>query len=723
MQTLLKKFLFTKQILVSEGNAYTEAADVFNAIFAFANLLNIKIVSGRKLATLELLKFAQEELGVDVPEPFYRGFPSSVRKLTPDQLLLDQLVHYALTYGLNDFDGPAGHSIFEGDFERAAFKESKTPVKEFRILTEEAAISELERLVADALASSRPLSATVMEVVTAFVTDYQTTIPACASKDTAARLWLATSSVEFAKFLQLSDVVKVVELVNFETYHSRKIKKLNFANRDRKRIAQLLDTIFARGDVSEKELRECYEKKAIWQGILHHIHYRPRTKQGTEFVALMRGKDNKSAYSEFEGLMSQGKITEAADSLIQSKGVGAFARNFDYIVSRLSDLNELPRLVAKLRSTSLIMQLQLLYHNLDYLSGECQRRVFTFTKFNLLSAHTETDAELLKRKTYLTRGMRQSIVYALYNALRDELKNKLGRVYVDPDAPKVAPPIQETTAASGLGVLPCGTRLPIMRGKKIRAFTYWEKVDDIDISMFGLDADGNQSEFSWRTMYYDMQSDAIVFSGDETRGYYGGSEYFDVDLDAIRATYPKMKWLIFCDNVFSGSPFSECFCKAGFMYRDILDSGAVYEPKTVQTSFLIDGDTTFKYMFAIDLETNEFVWLNIARDSSSRVAGANSMSFLIKYIERAKKVTLNDMLKLAATELVDDSAQAEIVFTDKPIALIDQAPCADEKGALRVKRDAVVLRPFDTERYIAFINGKFDTIMHAPRAEAFIESR
>ena len=489
MQTLLKKFLFTKQILVSEGNAYTEAADVFNAIFAFANLLNIKIVSGRKLATLELLKFAQEELGVDVPEPFYRGFPSSVRKLTPDQLLLDQLVHYALTYGLNDFDGPAGHSIFEGDFERAAFKESKTPVKEFRILTEEAAISELERLVADALASSRPLSATVMEVVTAFVTDYQTTIPACASKDTAARLWLATSSVEFAKFLQLSDVVKVVELVNFETYHSRKIKKLNFANRDRKRIAQLLDTIFARGDVSEKELRECYEKKAIWQGILHHIHYRPRTKQGTEFVALMRGKDNKSAYSEFEGLMSQGKITEAADSLIQSKGVGAFARNFDYIVSRLSDLNELPRLVAKLRSTSLIMQLQLLYHNLDYLSGECQRRVFTFTKFNLLSAHTETDAELLKRKTYLTRGMRQSIVYALYNALRDELKNKLGRVYVDPDAPKVAPPIQETTAASGLGVLPCGTRLPIMRGKKIRAFTYWEKVDDIDISMFGLDAD------------------------------------------------------------------------------------------------------------------------------------------------------------------------------------------------------------------------------------------
>lgn len=763
MDDLFKKFLFTKHVLVSEGSRLamerpnyleskrimfvkhappdeeefqTRRVDVnrngasdeelreeeraercFNALFAFANLLNIKITAGRNLASIELLQFAQDEMGRDVPEPFYRGFPNSVRELTPNQLLFDQLVHYVLTFVINDFDGPAGHSIFEGDFERIAFKEDAPPCKEFRILTEEEAVAELSMYVAAALASSRPLSAELFKIVSLYIKDYGFDVKTCASKDTAARLWIETEDANLLKFLALADVIRIVELINYERYGIRSVKRLKFLNSDRKKIMRLLDAFFERGNVV---MRECFEKKKVWQGVLHHIHYRARTEEAKQFLDLMRGRGNESAYAEFESLMKVGKYDEATNALLKSKGVGALARKFDYVASKMSNLDDIRKLVEKIRSANLPLLLQLVFHNVYAQSEETSLRTFTFSKFNLLRVHHETDSESCRRHTHLPKKTRKMIADALRDALCESLKNKLGKVFVDPEAAKVAPPLQETTAAGGLGVLPTGTRLPIQRGKKIRAFTYWEKADIIDLSIIALDADGNKKEFSWRTMW-NNQSEAITSSGDQVCGYEGGSEFYDVDLDAVRAKYPKMKWLIFCDNVWSGERFNQCFCKAGFMYRDLLDSGEVYEPKTVQTSFLIDGDMIFKHLFAVDLETNEFVWLNVGRNGNIRVAGQDSLAFLVKHIERAKILTINEMLKMAATELVDDPAEADIVFTDKTVELVRQDTSEASETAVRVKPDAVVLRPYDTERFIAFINGRFDALETAPRAETLVE--
>lgn len=49
------------------------------------------------------------------------------------------------------------------------------------------------------------------------------------------------------------------------------------------------------------------------------------------------------------------------------------------------------------------------------------------------------------------------------------------------------------------------------------------------------------------------------------------------------------------------------------MLRDWDDSGQVYEPKTVKSSYLVNCESTFAYLFGIDLFTNEFVWLNVAK--------------------------------------------------------------------------------------------------------------
>ena len=115
MKEIFQKQLFSKHILVAKTKRVPK--NNFEAIFSLANIFNIKITKGEELANLDMIKLAAKEIGRYVPEPFYRGFPESVRNLTKEQLLFDQLVHYAVTYGFGDFSQP-GHSLFQENFEK-----------------------------------------------------------------------------------------------------------------------------------------------------------------------------------------------------------------------------------------------------------------------------------------------------------------------------------------------------------------------------------------------------------------------------------------------------------------------------------------------------------------------------------------------------------------------------------------------------------------------------
>ncbi|MCR4689834.1 MAG: hypothetical protein K5739_00610, partial [Lachnospiraceae bacterium] len=234
-----------------------------------------------------------------------------------------------------------------------------------------------------------------------------------------------------------------------------------------------------------------------------------------------------------------------------------------------------------------------------------------------------------------------------------------------------------------------GSRIRVDVGeKKLRAFTYWEKVDDIDLSVFGISEEGRRIEFSWRTMAGN-NSKAITYSGDQTSGYNGGSEYFDIDLDAFKIRYPDIRYLIFCDNVYSRVPFDKCICRAGYMTRDRNDSGEVYEPKTVQSAFRIDCNSMFAYLYGFDLETNELIWLNMARDSSAGVAGTTDMGFVLDYFGITRIINVHSFFEMMATELVDDRSEAEVVITDKE--------CETPDGA-------EVIREYDFEKMIALMN-------------------
>ena len=81
MNTIYKNYLFNKHYLIAE-NAAEAVENQFETLFALANLFNIRITEGEKLVTRDMISFVAEQLGENVPEPFYRGFPESVRELS-----------------------------------------------------------------------------------------------------------------------------------------------------------------------------------------------------------------------------------------------------------------------------------------------------------------------------------------------------------------------------------------------------------------------------------------------------------------------------------------------------------------------------------------------------------------------------------------------------------------------------------------------------------------
>ncbi len=656
MKELYVDYLFSKGYFTAEGDSDTAA----ETVIALAQLFGIDIVSGAAIAAPDHIRTAQRNLGKSVPEPFYRGFPDSVRALTKDELLFDQVIHYVRTYGIGDFS-KAGHSLFEGEIRRRVFSEN-TEVRPYAVINEENAVKILRSAAEAMCRSTRPLNESQYGLLLGFTRDYDFHPETVACKDTAVRLLIDTRCADYLAFLKLSDTIRLAEILQVKKYKKKENARLNFANADRKLIARAIDRAFRTGAA---DTATCFEKKARWKALLHHIHYKPVNAEAVEFVNAIRGNANLSVYSAFEKALRRGDAVFAAETLKKHKGDGALLRSLNLLLSRCNSEDEIGRIFSLIDGKNKIVLIQLLLQYADDTTGQ---RTFVFTKYERMRIHSETPEEAMRRRTVLPEEVRNTAQKVISQKLRNACKGKLGKVYIDPAMREIALPIQETASMTGAGVLPKGSRISLPQAKKLRAFIYWEKVNDIDLSAFGLTEAGAQMEFSWRTMA-GLQGRGIAYSGDETAGFNGGSEYFDILPEAMRRKYPQMRYVVFCANVYSRSPFADCICRAGYMLRDEDDSGEVYEPKTVQSAFRVTSESTFAYLFALDLKTDRFIWLNCAREGAIAVAGTSSMAFLMRYLRAADVINVYAFACLLAAQTVDDPARADVVFSDEILSL------------------------------------------------------
>ena len=696
MKNIYTDYLFTKHILVADE----EPVNQLETAIALASIFNIKIDKGFDLLNPKHLDICNKKFITRIKymnTSFYAGFPETVWQLSEDQLMLDQMFAYYRTYGKGDFSGGV-RSIFEPEFERKIFSE-ECEITSFEVVTEEEAKNLIKEMVQNLLQSTRPINDTQYEFVKTYIRDsWNKEMPmvysSSTSVNTSIRLVydLRNDIPGYHAGLKLPDVIKVVEYINHEVYGKTHINKLNLKNKDRKFITALIRKLISLDFECENLVNACFEKRKAWKGLLHHIHFNPKTDDEKAFVEIIRyGKKNRSVYSKVDALMKKGMIVEAVKELWMVKGPNAVLRNLDYFLSRCGNnfatINDIFSLDLFSDASGIVL-LQLLNHYKYY---EIDRRIFKFTRFNKLKMHAETIDEMTGRKPVSDVVLRQ-LEPLFENRLREHYERfNIGKVYISEEMKNIAVPLQENTGELGYGILTRGSRIAIPKKKIVRVFTYWENVNDIDLSLMGIYDDGRVREFSWRTMARN-QSKAICYSGDVTDGYHGGSEYFDINLKEIRKRYPDLKYLLVCNNIYSSScnSFNDCYCIAGYMTRDRVGSGEIYEPKTVKSAYKITADSRFAYLFAIDLESNDLVWLNLSRSENRAVAGVssfNSKKVFDPYIYATDTFNMYDLFTYMATEVVDDPNEADIIVSD-------DVTIEDKK----------TIRSYDVEKVLSYLN-------------------
>lgn len=370
MKDIYKDYLFQKHILVLDPQFYTETVDEHTAtVLMLAGKFGIVIDSDHYCPSKSMIRDAARNLGEDIPEPFYRGFPETVREFTPDQLYFDQIMHYSQTYGLGWWSMP-GHSILESDEQKDSGKshisdvrsvefmqralKPDTPHKVFSIVEEARALDILHENIRLLLSGNRPLNPDQLELVKEAYKDFGGAIRPfkMPCKDTAIRLLYDFRDLSFCRYLKLSDTIKLLNYIQYNQYQSENLKKLNLRNQDRKLITNVIDRFFQNEPEESTNfsvLQECHEKKKIWCGLLHHIHYQPKNPASANFVVRIRGKGNLSAYSIFEHFMGEGFPVQAACYLYEKKGTSALVRNLNYILSRCKTEKEIEEVLACLK--------------------------------------------------------------------------------------------------------------------------------------------------------------------------------------------------------------------------------------------------------------------------------------------------------------------------------------------------------------------------------------
>jgi hypothetical protein len=84
------------------------------------------------------------------------------------------------------------------------------------------------------------------------------------------------------------------------------------------------------------------------------------------------------------------------------------------------------------------------------------------------------------------------------------------------------------------------------------------------------------------------------------------------------------------------------------------------------------------------------VWLNVTGDSMNNIAGTSSLSFLHDYLDIVSLINVYKLAVYSASEVVDDPALADVIFSDQITGSDDQK----------------VIHSYDQDLMLRLVNGR-----------------
>ncbi len=409
------------------------------------------------------------------------------------------------------------------------------------------------------------------------------------------------------------------------------------------------------------------------------------------------------AYGEYERALAElvkrpGELARRLDQLLRETYKEPVIRNFASVAEKVS--------------TPVLLQVR---EHFLHRSEQADVRVF-FPKGSLAKCHSEKNDLPDIDERYC-----QKVVQICENALVKIYgqREPIGKVYLSEDYRNYVVPFSQRSASKALKTIVRGSRLSMSsQTNAVRAFIWWTNMDKCDFESYDsgrIDIDLSAAIFdeNWNYMehvsYTNLKSEKYkaCHSGDIVNGGPvdgdGVSEFLDVDVDSV-VRYGA-RYVVYQVYSFTGQNYAEMpHAMFGWMERADVNSGEIYEPKTVEQKLDLTAGSTVCIPVIFDCVKREFIWcdMNLSLSGVHTNTGGNNLESNLSGVAAVcysmvnmKKPDLYDLIALNVMGrgvLVDNREDADIVF-DTALYL--------NNDTVENKRDKMVITPYDTELFMS----------------------
>jgi len=572
-------------------------------------------------------------------QPLYKNFPQEVMVMSDFELYMNAIMHY----WSNGQWEPSTHTYEkEIKFEKIKYNLIKYGTSE-----------RFSQIFTDLVSLNTSLTPQDLEIVKWFVTSGETlifpnTIPFKENLCTLAAMGIEglpvktpTDVLRIAVHLSGGDISlpkvpkKGVKLNKWSSVENSrdKFKFKKFSRKERKYILGLLENTNC--DPKEMVLKD---QRWIRLGeILHPGEYKKQFPKSFDSFNKIRNEKVKSWFS----LVNEGFEKGLENGLrVLSQRPGEFARRIDWLVRTYPKDIELTMKYFgdAVKGTSNKVLFEVYTHFENRIEEQTSRSIM------IKGSRKRTELPLLPA---IPKDIVETIHSKLFETLRDKfsIMDSLGNCWIDEELKKIPLPTNMRSMNFSTKPIIRGQRVPLDNpdAKVIRPFVHWmdkHGSEDLDLSVtFVGDKISEVLSFS------NLRVGKSVHSGDVRHRQGPCAEYIDIDIeDAINHGF---KYVVIDVRNFNGRSLSSVETSFGIMEREYPESNKTWLPETISNCQSLESESTNTLIAIIDLETKEYIMLDIDSDGFVTARGdiKNTLKVIQQYSE-LPKVSVYDLILL-----------------------------------------------------------------------------
>lgn len=443
-----------------------------------------------------------------------------------------------------------------------------------------------------------------------------------------------------------------------------------FVSLSRKTRRALLAALHEVVNTSEAKLADVNRYPEQWKRLgerLHPHEYAANYPLAQGVFAVARGDRRvRTLAGKVEIALAQGDLAQAVKLLSVSPGM--LMRSLDRLL-RLAEKDQVETVLGAVEAVVGKVSGRVILSVREYLENRLSKGTYrVFVNRTGRAWVTEDTRDSLS----------ETVVSRVAQVLDAEITQRLPQVehlVFDPQVLGLALPMSQKTQASGFGILPRGSVMPVEEGI-LRFFMHWKQHDrrtDYDLSVLMLDDDFQALGY---VSYTNLKEGGYaVHSGDLTSAPDGASEFIDIDLAQVDL---RCRYLVPQVNIYSGEGFDEVEESFfGFMSRTREQMGQPFEARTVRSKSDLRGSSRVALPIAFVRE-DEGAWYakwlhlylngtpNFNRVEENRV----STALLSRLIVERNYLTVGYLLNLLGRKATQVSEYAEGMELFAPVAYV-----------------------------------------------------